>query len=302
MAPLGTTQNLNVGIQSTKFRLPATAHVGRARLAVSNLEASLTFYTGVIGLVLLTRSGMLAKLGVAGSSTVLLELEQLPGVQPISRRSRLGLYHTAFLLPDRASLSSFIGHLVTKGINFGSGDHLYSEAIYLADPDGLSVEVYADRARDQWVYDGKEIVSATNPVDFDQLLAVSDKVWNGAPAGTVIGHVHVYVGDLKQASKFYHDALGLDIVTWCYPGALFMSAGGYHHDVAVNVWAAGSPVASATDARLLFWELVLPDAEAVLRVQESFASEGYASTNVASEASSFIDPWGIRVVLALEQS
>ena len=285
--------------QSTVF--PPTAHVGRVRLAVSNLESSLSFYTGIIGLVLVTRSGMLAQLGVAGSSAVLLELEQLPGVQPIGRRSRLGLYHTAFLLPNRASLSSFIGHLVTKGINFGSGDHIYSEAIYLADPDGLSVEVYADRTRDQWVYEGKEIVSATNPVNFGQLLAVSDQDWRGAPAGTVIGHVHVYVGDLKEASKFYHLALGLDIVTWRYPGALFMSAGGYHHDVAVNVWAAGSPPASASDARLLFWKLALPDREALQGAQDNLCAEGHASTTDTSDDPSFTDPWGIRVVLALEQ-
>ncbi len=302
MAPLGTVQNPDVGIQPAKFRLPPTSHVGRVRLAVSDLAKSIAFYTEVIGLVVLNQSDPLAQLGVTGCSQVLLELEQVPGVQPIDRRTRLGLYHSAFLLPNRESLSSFVAHLVDQGIYFGSGDHLYSEAIYLVDPDGLSVEVYADRARDQWIYEGREIVSATNPIDFEGLLAVSHKQWKGAPAGTVIGHIHLYVGDLDHAAGFYQATLGFDIVTWRYPGALFMSAGGYHHDVAVNVWAAGSPPASPSDARLLFWELVLPNADARARAEQSLVAAGYKSTPVATGDPGYTDPWGIQVSLTLEHA
>lgn len=301
MAPLGTVQRLDVGIQSKGYRLPPKAHVGRVRLAVSNLDRSVTFYSKVIGLSVLGRSPLSAKLGVQGTSNVLLELEQVPGVQAIGRRTRLGLYHSAFLLPDRASLSSFVSHLVRSGINFGSGDHLYSEAVYLVDPDGLSVEVYADRSRDRWTYENNEIVSATEPIDLKGLLAESPEAWHGAPVGTVIGHVHLYVGDLKEASDFYHLLLGLDIVTWRYPGALFMSAGGYHHDVAVNIWAAGSPPASPSDARMLFWELVLPSEEDFHKAQASLSAANHVSTTTVNGDASYIDPWGIRVALTLEE-
>lgn len=302
MAPLGTVQNTDVGIQPAKFRRPSTSHVGRVRLAVSDLAKSIIFYTRVIGLVVLNQSDPLVQLGVTGDSQILLELEQVPGVHPIDRRDRLGLYHSAFLLPNRESLSSFVAHLVDQGIHFGSGDHLYSEAIYLVDPDGLSVEVYADRPRDQWIYEGLEIVSATNPIDFDGLLALPHQQWKAAPAGTVIGHVHLYVGDLDQAAGFYHATLGFDIVTWRYPGALFMSAGGYHHDLAVNIWAAGSPPASSSDARLLFWELILPNAEARSRAEESLAAAGYKYTPVATGDPGYTDPWGIQVSLTLENT
>lgn len=235
MAPLGTSQKLDVGMIPPKYRLPASAHVGKVRLAISDLDRSIRFYTQTIGLQIFDRTANKARLGAAGSSNVLLELEQLPDVNPIASRARLGLYHTAFLLPDRGALSSFVDHLINNGVSFGSGDHIYSEAMYLVDPDGLTVEVYADRSRDQWIYEGAEIVSATNSVNINELLAVSTTKWQGAPSETVVGHVHLYVGDLEQGAEFYHFALGLDIVTWRYPGALFISAGGYHHDVAINV-------------------------------------------------------------------
>ena len=301
MAPLGTVQRPDIGIQSKGYRLPKAAHVGRVRLAIADLERSVSFYTKVIGLQVLERSASFASLGPAGSSDVLLDLEQVPGVRPIDRRTRLGLYHSAFLLPTRAALASFVAYLVRNGIDFGSGDHLYSEALYLVDPDGLSVEVYADRSRDRWIYEGRELVSATEPLDFKDLLTGESTTWKGMPAGTVVGHVHLYVGDLQQASRFYHEVLGLDIVTWRYPGALFMSAGGYHHDVAVNVWAAGSPPASATDSRLLFWELVLPDEETRQAAQQSLATAGFACDLTLTGEPSYVDPWGIQVVLVLEK-
>lgn len=277
-----------IGIYPPAYRLPATAHVGKVRLAISNLDRSLEFYTKVIGLNVISQSATLAQLGAQNSQSVLLELEQLPGVQPIGRRTRLGLYHTAFLLPNREALSSFVNHLRQLRIQFGAGDHLYSEALYLTDPDGLTVEVYADRPRSTWTIDGREIVGATNPVRFSELPPVAPDSWHGAPTGTTVGHVHLYIGDLDKAARFYHAALGFDIVTWRYPGALFVSAGGYHHHVGLNIWAADSPVAGPSDSRLLFWELVLPNQQEIDRIAASLASNGF-------EAST--DPWGIKVTV-----
>ncbi len=289
-----------IGIRPPGYRLPPSAHVGRVRLAVSSLERSVEFYRDVIGLCVLNSGGQevgLVKLGPRSSTHVLLELEEIQGVRPVGRRTRLGLYHTAFLLSSREVLSSFVRHLVETGTYFGAADHTVSEALYLIDPNGLSVEVYADRPRTQWAYEGREIVSGVKPVRLDELSSVTQARWEGVPADTTVGHVHFYVGELAAAAKFYHAALGLDIATWRYPGVLFVSAGGYHHHVGFNVWAAGSPPASQEDARLLTWELVLPSYEEVVRVVASLRTNGFSTAQAESRANTFSDPWGITVAL-----
>jgi catechol 2,3-dioxygenase len=290
-----------IGIPPPNYRLPPSANVGRVRLAVSNLERSGKFYRDIIGLSVLkegTKDGRLVQLGSRDSPNILLELEEIPGVRPMGQRSRLGLYHTAFLLPSREALSSFVRHLAETGTYFGSADHTSSEAIYLTDPDGLGVEVYADRPRAQWVYEGREIVSGVKPLRLAELSALTDVRWEGAPAGSTVGHVHFYVGELEAAASFYHAALGLDIATWRYPGALFLSAGGYHHHVGFNIWAAQAPPASPEDARLLTWELVLPSGQEVARVAASLKTNGFSTVQAEARANTFSDPWGICVVLA----
>lgn len=290
------------GIYPPGYRLPAQAHVGRVRLAVSSLKRSLQFYTHVIGLRTITSDSTLTRLAPQGSEQVVLELEELPDIQPIEPGSRLGLYHTAFLLPTREDLGRFVRHLRQQHVPFAAGDHIYSEAIYLTDPDGLTVEVYADRDRSTWKIEGRELISATNPVHLAELEELSSDSWLGAPSGTKVGHVHLYVGDLKQASAFYHEALGLDLITWRFPGALFLSAGGYHHHIAVNTWAAGSPLASDTDARLLYWELLLPNSAEVSRAAESLRAAGFEQQPSPTGAPVFADPWKIRVALVTASS
>jgi catechol 2,3-dioxygenase len=261
----------------TPYRLPISTHIGKVRLAVSNLTRSIAFYRNIIGLAVLNQSETVAQLGPHGETRVLLELEEQTGIRPIAARSRLGLYHTAFLLPTRADLSRFVQHLWKHKVPFAAGDHSVSEALYLVDPDGLEVEVYADPPRSQWSYAGKSLRMGTAAVRFDELAAVSPDPaiqWQGAPAGTTVGHVHHYVGNLEEAENFYVKGLGLEI-TVQIPTALFTSAGGYHHHVGLNIWAAGSPPAGAKDARLLFWELVLQDAEEVARVAASLRSQGF---------------------------
>jgi catechol 2,3-dioxygenase len=291
-----TAEMTSFGIHPPTFRLPATARIGRVRLAVSELARSVHFYSNVIGLSVLKMEGRIARLGPQNSKLVLLELEAMPGVHPIGRRTRLGLYHTAFLLPTRSALSSFVQHLRQDGIEFGAGDHLYSEAVYLVDPDGLSVEVYADRPRSEWLVENGELLTGVDTVRFETFPAVAAGSWGGAPAGTTIGHVHFYVGALEQAKNFYHTGLGLDITTWRYPGALFTSAGGYHHHVGLNVWVANSPVASTEDPRLLFWEVLLPDSREIQRAAESMVEAGYPPLQ-DGDGLHFKDPWGITVAL-----
>jgi catechol 2,3-dioxygenase len=176
-------------------------------------------------------------------------------------------------------------------------DHFVSEAVYLTDPDGLGIEVYADRPRTAWRHDQRQLVMATEPLDVDDLLrAAGAEAWTGLPAGTVIGHVHLFVGDLEQAAEFYHAGLGLDQVVWSYPGALFLSAGGYHHHLGTNTWAVGAMPAGDNDARLLEWEILLPTSADVEAALASMAASGARVTGGAGNGVA-TDPWGTTVRL-----
>lgn len=285
------TPTLDYGIAPPGFRLPAATRIGRVRLQVAALERSLPFYETVLGMRVLSRDAGVAVLGPQGEEVALVELHEAPGVRPVPRRGLLGLYHFAILLPDRASLGRFLAHLAVLGARAGMSDHLVSEAVYLQDPDNLGIEVYADRPRESWRHEGRELVMATAPLDARSVVeAAGDAPWEGLPAGTRIGHIHLHVGDLEEGARFYHVAVGLDRVVWSYPGALFLSAGGYHHHLGTNTWAVGSPPAGEGDARLLDWELVLPE-ESVQALAESAESAGYPVTR-NTDFIALRDPWG----------
>jgi catechol 2,3-dioxygenase len=249
----------------------------------------------VLGLRVLESGNGQARLAAKGSGEPLVELHERPGAAPVPQRGRLGLYHFALLLPDRPALGAFLRHLASLGERAGASDHLVSEALYLQDPDGLGIEVYADRPRSDWVVEAREIRMTTVPLDAQGLaLAARDTVWNGMPAGTQMGHLHLHIGALDEANDFYHQGLGLDRVVWSYPGALFLSAGGYHHHLGLNTWAAREATPGDGDARLLDWELVLSAEEAVTAAAKSLSDAGYNVRRDAGEASA-TDPWGTTV-------
>lgn len=289
--PAGTDRP-SYGIAAPGYRLPAATRLGPVRLQVADLARSLPYYTRVLGMRLLDQAQGVARLGSAGDEQPLIELHERPGVAPVPRRGRLGLYHFAILLPDRPALALFVRHLAELGERAGMSDHFVSEAIYLTDPDGLGIEVYADRPRSAWQHENGQLLMTTVALDVEDLLqAAGDRRWNGMPAGTSVGHVHLYVDDLERAEAFYHAGLGLDKMVWSYPGALFMSAGGYHHHLGTNTWAAGAPPAGPNDARLLEWELVVPtpaDAAAALASLE----RGGARVERAGGGGVARDPWG----------
>jgi len=269
-------------------------------LEVSDLGRSLAYYQNVLGLRVIRHASGSATLAAHGDDIPLVVLHERAGATPVPRRGRLGLYHFAILLPDRAALGRFVMHLAQLGIHAGMSDHLVSEAIYLHDPDGLGIEVYADRDSRTWRSDDGQLVMATEPLDVQSVVRASEGApWTGMPAGTVIGHVHLHVGDLAEATAFYHDALGLDLVVWRYPGALFLSAGGYHHHLGVNTWAAGVAAAQEGDARLREWELVFPDVESVhaaaAHVEQQQGS--HVIEHVANGSVLIHDPWNTAVRL-----
>ena len=283
------------GIPAPHYRLPPATHLGRMRLQVADLGRSLQYYERTLGLRVLMRDAASAALGAEDDSHILIELREHKGARPVPRRGRLGLYHFAILVPDRAALGRFLGHLESIGAYAGMSDHYVSEAIYLTDPDGLGIEVYADRPRSTWRYQDRQLQMTTIPLDVTSVVqAGTGAPWTGMPAGTVIGHVHLHVGHLAEAEAFYHVALGLDKVVWSYPGALFLSAGGYHHHLGTNTWAAGAPRAEPNDARLLDWELVVPSAADAAAVARSLAEHGHRPAE-GEDGWSASDPWGTTV-------
>src|SRR5688572_17801787 len=206
------------GVAPADYRLPAPTHVGRVRLQVADLARSIAYYESVLGLAVRDRGDGVAELSAVDDDVLLVELHERAGVRPVPRHGRLGLYHFAILLPERAALGRFLAHVGRLGVYAGMSDHLVSEAIYLTDPDGLGIEVYADRPRSSWQSRDGQLVMATEPLDVDDLLAAGrGEPWTGAPTGTRIGHVHLHVGDLERAAAFHHRGLGLDKVVWSYP-------------------------------------------------------------------------------------
>ena len=280
------------------YVLPAKTRLGRVRLQVADLARSLAYYEQVLGLRVLHREGGDATLAAHGDDAPLVELHERPGASPAPYHGRLGLYHFAILLPDRASLGRFLAHLAETGVQAGASDHLVSEAIYLRDPDGLGIEVYADRPRAEWPRSGGRIVMDSKPIDADGLVrAAGGQPWAGMPAGTVMGHVHLHVGDLRQAAAFFMGGLGMEeVLEWS--GALFMSAGGYHHHLGTNTWARpGSPAPGPDDARLLEWTVILPAAADVEAAAASLRASGHDVTRAAAAALA-ADPWGTALRIA----
>ena len=282
-------------------RLPASARPGRVVLQVSDLERSLAWYDRVLGLAVVGRTGDGARL--AAGDGVLVELRPCPGGRPHPRRGRLGLYHFALLLPDRAALGVFAVHLTAVGVDPGAADHLVSEALYLWDPDGLGVEVYADRPRGRWQRRGGELAMATLPLDLDALAAAGGGApWRGLPAGTRMGHVHLHVGDLAAAEAFYADALGFEATVRGYPGALFVAAGGYHHHLGLNTWAGSAAIPPlAGEAQLVDWELLLPAAADVEAAAARLVAAGAVVERTADGhhggAVRVRDPWRTALTL-----
>ena len=286
------------GISSPAFRLPDSTHVGGVHLQVSDLRLSAAYYQQVIGLRVVKEANDVATLGARGDDRPLVTLHTAAGVTA-ARRGSFGLYHFAILLPDRPALGRFGAHLASLNLRIGMADHLVSEALYLWDPDGLGIEVYADRPRETWQWRDRELVMTTDPLDLDDVIASGGGLkWEGLPRGTTLGHVHLHVGNLRDTESFYSGGLGLDKTVWSYPGALFLSAGGYHHHLGTNIWSPG-PAPSPHEARLLEWELIVPSVEDVKAVGQSMRSAGYVS-EYADEALSVIDPWGTRARIQAE--
>jgi catechol 2,3-dioxygenase len=284
------------------YRLPAATSLGEVVLQVADLDQSVAFYERVLGLVA-RRNGTEAAMLLPGGGHELIVLREKRGASRAAGRGRLGLYHFAILLPDRPSLGRFVAHLASLGVRAGSADHVVSEAIYLSDPDGLGIEVYADRPRSAWMRVGRELLMGTDAIDVESLLEVSGGIpWQGMPAGTQMGHVHLHVGDLATADSFYRGVIGFDRVVWRYPGALFLGAGGYHHHLGTNTWSGPQATAPGADeAHLLEWVIELPTSGDVAACTAHLTTAGLAWSGGGPGAVVLRDPWGTPLRIRLQR-
>lgn len=268
------------------IRLPPETRMGRVRLRVADLSRCVEFYTEVLGFNVVADDGGTAVLGT-GAGQALLILHSAPGAPP-RPSGTTGLYHMAFLIPDRRDLGAMVRRVRDQGLDFeGFADHNVSEAAYLRDPEGNGIELYADRSPEVWRSVEGSIYMTTEPLDIQGLVMTASRSAPELPPGTQLGHVHLSVSTLEAAEAFYAKRLGMEVTTRLYPGALFFAAGDYHHHVGVNVWGgAGIPHPPVGSLGILSFELVVPDQEARTRLL------GVADFGVLHD----LDDIGVRIV------
>ena len=285
---------------STANTLPPETTLGRVAFKVRDLSAMVTFYTSVLGMDVIERRDGAALLGAGDVG--LLQLTQVANaVSPAENNT--GLYHAAFLLPSRPDLARFVRHMAENNVRFGYSDHTVSEAFYLSDVEGNGLEVYRDRPRSEWKWQNGQVAMANAEIDFNSFFAeiANDPIWRGMPAGSRLGHMHLKIGDVAKASAFYHTLFGFDVVA-NMGSALFVSAGGYHHHLGLNIWHSrnGRP-APANATGLDFFEVVLPSVEARVTLVARLRDAGtpLSELNGAPVAH---DPWDNRLVLHVANS
>lgn len=239
--------------------LPADTAVGAVHLTVRDFKKSLPFYQNVMGMKLHSNAQGVAHLG-AGGDDILVLTENPDAKIP---RHAPGLYHFAVLVPSRFELARSLRRFAENDIQLGFGDHVVSEAIYLSDPDGNGIEVYRDRPRSEW-YDAQgNFVMGTLPVDVQGVmseLAHEKDEWQGLDPDTVMGHMHLKSSNLQRDEPFYRDLIGLDEMANLKGSAAFLSAGGYHHHLGMNVWESANAAPPPPDSvGLQYFTLMLPN-------------------------------------------
>lgn len=267
--------------------------IGFLTLAVADLERSLAFYTHVIGFRMLERGEKQVVLG-AHETVPLLVLKQQEQAIPW-QQNRTGLYHFAILVPSRVDLARSLYRLAeTRYPLGGSSDHLVSEALYLSDPEGNGIEIYRDRPRSEWHWANGQVKMAVDPLDIEGILGelvYEPEQWQGLQPETIIGHMHLQVGNIEQAEAFYAGVLGFDVVA-SMPSALFISAGGYHHHIGMNTWhSRNAPRPPARMVGLRSFTITLPDEEEKQRVMGRLQA-AKVPFEQQNGAVTLADPWG----------
>ena len=257
------------------FTIHPQTQIGRVHLTVAELSRSLNYYQQGIGLMLLRQDDKSAYLGTVERE--LLILTEQPGAQPT--RHTTGLYHFALLTPSRLDLACTLQHLIDTGTPItGAADHAVSEALYLTDPDGHGIEIYRDRPRNEWTYPNGQLKLTTEPFDIEGVLGELNGrslPFTGIHPETIMGHVHLHVANIPASEHFYGEILGFEMMTRYGPSASFVAAGGYHHHLGMNTWAGlNAPPPPEEAARLLWYEIVLPDTAVLEELTQRIETAG----------------------------
>lgn len=264
--------------------LPKETHIGHVHLRVRNLENELSFYEQLLGFHEVSRSDSSVALSSTGQLPFHILLTESPTALPRPPRTT-GLFHVAIRYPNRIELAKILSRIIHSRYPMqGAADHLVSEAIYLADPEGNGVELYCDRPASEWKWQHGEVAMATESLDLKVLMDEAKGIESkGIHPATDIGHIHLNVGSLTHAEEFYVNKLGFDVTTRSYPGALFLSAGGYHHHIGVNIWAGNNAQRPPENSLgLISFGIVVPNA----KPQALIDRDGIAVELIPSEVQS----------------
>ena len=286
--------------------ISAGTSMGAVTLKVADLDAMTAFYRDGIGLSVLSQDGDRVTLGSgetgSGETSVVLEHSPLLKHAP---ESAAGLFHTALLFETQPELARALYSIATKypGAFTGSSDHLVSEALYFDDPEGNGVELYWDRPRDTWKWDGSQVAMATQYLDPNAFLQthLTDDSAAQPPANTTVGHVHLKVGDIPTARKFYSDILGFEVTAEFGPQALFVAAGGYHHHLGMNTWQSRGALDRSPALGLGEVTIQLPTADDLGALRERLTSAG-VTTRDDGHMLAFDDPWKNEIAVAIAKS
>lgn len=279
--------------------LPAELTMGVVTLKTDDVPRLRSYHERALGLVPVAEHGPDVVLGRVG--VPLVAIEEARGLK-LPGRGEAGLYHTAILFPDQASLAAtvYAAMQVDPTRFVGSSDHLVSQAFYFQDPDDNGIELYWDRPRDQWQWNGDQVSMDTLYLPWDRFLQehLTEQAVSGlhqAPAQ--VGHVHLQVGDVETAQHFYVDVLGFERTTTFGTMALFVSAGGYHHHMAMNTWNSTGVGPRRNTLGLGSVQITLPRGEGLAAVADRLLTAGHVIEQTG-QALHVRDPWDTRLILA----
>ncbi|MDQ0276803.1 catechol 2,3-dioxygenase [Arthrobacter silviterrae] len=281
--------------------LSADLHMGTVMLKVGDMRLMGDYYQKALGLDVVAEADGGQYLG--RGSVPLVHLQPAGGLH-IPGRGEAGLFHTALLFQDQASLAATVASAAQYDPQLfaGSADHLVSEAFYFTDPEGNGIELYWDRPRTEWSWSNGAVEMdslALPPQRYLQQHLTEASVSGQRDAGAGVGHVHLQVGDVATAEKFYVDTLGFEKTAGWHGQALFVSAGGYHHHMAMNVWNSRGAGPRKDTLGLGEVLITVPGQDDVGALAERLARRGVAMADTGAEIV-FDDPWRNRIRVSVE--